>query len=209
MSKVKFNKKWLLTVREKKCLWIVVKSNDKSNFWRLGAHTKTHGRVLGLCFGVSGVSERLVSAPAATLRRLQDGGSPDNSGAAGKSLFTVFFLMFQTYLMRTCVTFSFLSNRWFFSYILSRWLFLEAMWCSKQHWPVRTLPSLLTPVWLTAVSMSISMMAFASSRDHLTGCLSRILAPIITRLYVDHMLISLMLTGDTSLPIVCPSTCGF
>lgn len=28
-------------------------------------------------------------APAATLRRLQDGGSPDNSGAAGKSHFTV------------------------------------------------------------------------------------------------------------------------
>lgn len=29
-------------------------------------------------------------APAATLRRLQDGGSPDNSGAAGKSHFTFF-----------------------------------------------------------------------------------------------------------------------
>ena len=29
-----------------------------------------------------------MGAPAATLRRLQDGGSPDNSGAAGKGLFT-------------------------------------------------------------------------------------------------------------------------
>lgn len=34
-----------------------------------------------------GVIERPVGAPAATLRRLQDGGSLDNSGAAGKGLF--------------------------------------------------------------------------------------------------------------------------
>lgn len=32
-----------------------------------------------------------MGAPAATLRRLQHGGSPDNSGAAGKSLFVIFF----------------------------------------------------------------------------------------------------------------------
>lgn len=37
--------------------------------------------------------ERLVGAPAATLRRLQDGGSPDSSGAAGKALLMFFSLV--------------------------------------------------------------------------------------------------------------------
>lgn len=61
----------------------------------LDVNCKTHayGRGLSLRFGLQGVSDGLAErAPAATLRRLQDGGSPDNSGAAGKSHFTDFFL---------------------------------------------------------------------------------------------------------------------
>lgn len=166
-----------------------------------------HRRGLGLCLGVQGVSERLVGAPAATLRRLQDGGSPDNSGAAGKGLFTDFFFISPSSSVCTHVTITSFSHRRFFPYILSRWLSLGTTWSSKQPWPDRTLLSLLTPVWLTAVSMCVSMMACASSssRDHLTGCVSRLLAPSITQLYMDRINVftSLMLTSDTSLLIVC------
>lgn len=44
-----------------------------------------------------------MGAPAATLRRLQHGGSPDNSGAAGKSLFVIFFFPFSFSCSSHCV----------------------------------------------------------------------------------------------------------
>lgn len=44
--------------------------------------------------------ERLVGAPAATLRRLQDGGSPDTSGAAGKGVLMCFLIISPYYVLR-------------------------------------------------------------------------------------------------------------
>lgn len=75
------------------------------------------GRDLGPCFELQGVSERLVGAPAATLPRLQDGGSPDNSGAAGKGLLTDFSLIFTSCRVCAHATFSFPSNGQFVWYI--------------------------------------------------------------------------------------------
>ena len=40
---------------------------------------------MGVVDWTVGVTEWIVGAPAATLRRLQDGGSPDNSGGTGES----------------------------------------------------------------------------------------------------------------------------
>lgn len=58
----------------------------------------------------------------------------------------IFFSMSQTRLLSTNVTLT-SSSYWSFVHMFchggcSR----GVMWCSKQLWPVRTLPSLLTPV---------------------------------------------------------------
>lgn len=63
----------------------------------------------------------------------------------------------------------FVVHHVFFIFFLEIWMFLEEMF-SKQLWPFPTLTNRLTLVWLTAFSMHISTMAFASIRDPFTGC---------------------------------------
>lgn len=73
-----------MTVK-KNTLKILVLFILKYSQWAYGKVPKRHSL---------GVVKRLVGAPAATLRRLQDGGSLDNSGAAGERLL-IFSSIFQ------------------------------------------------------------------------------------------------------------------